>query len=576
VKPLKKHYWVANVASISSYRKRFELLKSERSTFIPLYRELSDYILAHRGRFLVSDKNKGHKRNTKQINSAARLAARTLASGMMSGVTSPARPWFMLSTGDADLDEKVDIKEWLHSVQKVMYKVFGQSNLYNSLHTLYSELGVFGTATMAVNQDFENVIHCKVFTAGSYCIATNGKGEVDTFYREYEMTVAQVVGEFGMENCSNNVKRLWDSGHSEAGINVVHGVELNDDRDNNSPLATGRKFRSFYFENGDSLSTKAHTIDANDKFLAQSGFNDFPVLAPRWDVTAEDVYATDCPAMTCLGDVKSLQLAEKRKYQAIDKMVSPPLMGQSNLRNKVGSNTLRANEIIWVDDVANGLTSIYGTSYRPDINLIKEEINGVEMRISRSMYEDLFLMLANSDRKQITAREVAEKHEEKLLMLGPVLERLHNELLDPLINRTFNILQENGVLPEPPEELQNKELKVEYVSVLAQAQRLVATGGIERLAEFAGSLAQVWPEARHKVDATQMVDDFSNALGVNPKQVRSDDAVAEIIAQEQQAAAAAQQQEQAMEMAKMAKPMAETDVKGQSILDRAADSAGLT
>ena len=563
------------MASITSYRKRYESLKSERSTFIPLYRELSDYHLAHRGRFLVNDKNKGHKRNTKQINNSSRLAARTLASGMMSGVTSPARPWFMLSSGDSDLDELTVVKEWLHDVQKVMYKVFSQSNLYNSLHTLYAELGVFGTASMAVNEDFDNVIHCKVFTVGSYCIATNGKGQVDTFYREYEMSVAQVVGEFGIENCSNNVKRLWETGHSEAGINIVHGVEPNDDRDNNNPLAKFKKYRSFYFENGDSLTSQANTIDANDKFLAESGFDEFPVLAPRWDITAEDVYATDCPAMTCLGDVKALQLAEKRKYQIIDKIASPPLQGNSALRNKVNNNSLKNNEIIWVDNIDQGLVSIYGAGFRPDIGAVKQEINDVEQRISRAMYEDLFLMLANSDRRQITAREIAEKHEEKLLMLGPVLERLHNELLDPLINRTFNVLQANGVLPPPPPELMEKELNIEYVSVLAQAQRLVATGGIERLAEFAGNLAAVWPEARHKVDATQMVDDFSNALGVNPKQVRSDDAVSEIIAQEQAAAAAQQQQMQAMEMAKMAKPLSETEVGGQSILDRAAESAGL-
>lgn len=561
------------MASITSYRKRYEALKSERSSFIPLYRELSDYHLAHRGRFLVNDRKGGHKRNTKQINNSSRLAVRTLASGMMSGVTSPARPWFMLSTGDSDLDKKTDVKEWLHDVQKIMYKIFSQSNLYNSLHTLYAELGVFGTATMAVNQDFDNVIHCKVFTVGSYCIGTNGKGQVDTFYREYEMTVAQVVGEFGIENCSNNIAQLWRTGNSEAGITIVHGVELNDDRDSNTPLAQYKKYRSFYFEGSDGKTPKARTTE--DKFLAQSGFDEFPILAPRWDVTAEDTYATDCPAITCLGDVKALQLAEKRKYQAIDKMVSPPLQGTTGLRNKVSGNTLKSNEILWVDSLDQGLASIYGANYRPDVNIIKAEIADVEQRISRSMYEDLFLMLANSDRRQITAREVAEKHEEKLLMLGPVLERLHNELLDPLINRTFSIAQSNGVFPEPPESLQDKELNIEYISVLAQAQRLVATGGIERLAEFAGSLAAVWPEARHKVDATQMVDDFSNALGVNPKQVRSDDAVAEIIAQEQAAAAQAAQQQQAMEMAAMAKPLSETEVGGQSILDRAAESAGL-
>lgn len=565
---------------ITSYRKRFEALKSERSTFIPLYRELSDYHLAHRGRFLVNDRNKGHKRNTKQINNTSRLAVRTLASGMMSGITSPARPWFMLSTGDSDLDEKAAVKTWLHDVQKVMYKVFNSSNIYNSLHTLYSEIGVFGTAAMAINEDYENIIHCKPFTAGSYCIATNSKGVVDTFYREYEMSVTQVVGEFGEENCSNNVKQLWRTGNSEASIIIIHAVEPNDNRDNNSPLAKDKRYRSVYFENGSATSTNStnisgSSVDVNDKFLYEGGFDDFPIVAPRWDVTAEDTYATDCPAITCLGDVKSLQLAEKRKYQAIDKMVSPPLQGNTNLRNKISGNSLKSNEILWVDNVEQGLTSIYGSSYRPDLNALTGEINNTEQRISRSMYEDLFLMLANSDRRQITAREIAEKHEEKLLMLGPVLERLHNELLNPLIDRTFNILDANGVLPEPPEELQDRELEIEYVSVLAQAQRLVATGAIEQLAQFTGGLAAVWPEARHKIDATQMVDDFSSALGVNPKQVRSDDQVAAIVQAEQQQAQQQAELQQGIELANAAKVASETQVGDGSALDRVAEQAGI-
>jgi len=121
-------------------------------------------------------------------------------------------------------------------------------------------------------------------------------------------------------------------------------------------------------------------------------------------------------------------------------------------------------------------------------------------------------------------------------MLGPVLERLHNELLDPLIDRTFNILQENGVLPPPPEELSGRDLSVEYVSVLAQAQQMVGIGAIERTATFAGQLAAIWPEARHKLDATQAVDDYAIALGINPKTIRSDDEVKKIVAAEQQAA----------------------------------------
>jgi hypothetical protein len=198
-----------------------------------------------------------------------------------------------------------------------------------------------------------------------------------------------------------------------------------------------------------------------------------------------------------------------------------------------------------------------------------------ENRIQRAFYEDLFLMLANTDRRQITAREVAEKHEEKLLMLGPVLERLHTELLDPLIDRTFAILQRNGVLPTPPPELQEKELSVEYVSVLAQAQRLVNTGAIDRLTEFAGNAAAIWPDARHKVDISQSIDDYGEALGVNPSIIRGDDEARAMAEAEAQAAAQAQAMEQGGQLVDMAKSASETEVSEDNALGTVMRRAGL-
>ena len=554
--------------NILSYNKRLEALRSERSSFIPLYRELSDYHLAHRGRFLTSDRNKGYKRNTKQINNTSRMSSRTLASGMMSGITSPARPWFRLSSGESDLDDVKAVKMWLHKVQQLMYKVFAQSNTYNSLHQLYSEIGVFGTAAMGVFHDFENVIWCKPYTVGSYMIGLDSQNISDTFYREYEISVGQCIKQFGIENVSHSVKQQWDKGNSEAWVKIVHAVEPNDDRDNASPLASEKPWRSVYYE------AKSATRDGQDKFLRESGFDEFPFVTPRWDVTAEDVYATDCPGITALGDTKAMQLAERRKYQAIDKLVNPPLQGPSALKNKVNGNTVGANDIVWHDQKNSGLSSIYG-NYRPDINVIKEEINNTENRVQRAFYEDLFLMLAQTDRRQITAREVAEKHEEKLLMLGPVLERLHTELLDPLIDRTFNILQQNGVLPRPPPELQDRELNVEYVSVLAQAQRLVATGAVDRLVGFTSEIAQIWPEARHKVDIFTAVDEYAESLGVDPSMVNSNEEAGARTQAEQQQAAQAQAMAQAEQGANMAKTASETEISENNALGAVMQRAGL-
>lgn len=553
---------------IISYNKRLEALRSERSTFLPLYRELSDYHLAHRGRFLTSDRNKGNKRNTKQINNTSRLSGRTLSSGMMSGITSPARPWFRLSTGDTELDDVKTVKMWLHQVQQIMYKVFAQSNFYNSLHQLYSELGVFGTGAMGIFQDFENVIWCKPYTVGSYMIGLNSQNISDTFYREYEISVGQCIKQFGEENVSISVKQQWEKGNSEAWVKIVHAVEPNDNRDNASPLANQKPWRSVYYEANKGKGSVAKN------FLRESGFDEFPFVTPRWDVTAEDVYATDCPGITALGDTKAMQLAERRKYQAIDKLVNPPLQGPSALKNKVNGNTVGANDIVWHDQKNGGLSSIYG-NYRPDINVIKEEILNAENRIQRAFYEDLFLMLAQTDRRQITAREVAEKHEEKLLMLGPVLERLHTELLDPSIDRTFNILQQNGVLPLPPPELQNRELNVEYVSVLAQAQRLAATGAVDRLVGFTGQIAAVWPEARHKVNAFAAIDEYAESLGVDPVMVNSNEEATARVQAEQQQAAQAQAMATAEQGASIAKTASEAEVTENNALGAVMRRAGL-
>ena len=195
-----------------------------------------------------------------------------------------------------------------------------------------------------------------------------------------------------------------------------------------------------------------------------------------------------------------------------------------------------------------------------------DDIMKTEDRVEKTFYVDLFLMLASSDRRQITAREVAERHEEKLLMLGPVLERLHNELLDPLIDRVFNMATRAHVLPEPPEILQGRELRVEYISVLAQAQRLVAVGAIEQLGGYIGEISAIWPDARHKFNALQSIDEYSEALGVSPNLVVTDEEVEEKLAAEAEAMKAQQFAESGPGMATAAKDLSETDTSGKNAL----------
>lgn len=539
-------------------RQRLELLRSqlegERSSFLPHWRNLNDYILPRRGRFFVQDTNKGERRNLNIIDSTGTMAARTLRSGMMSGVTSPARPWFRLTTPDPNLAEFDTVKNWLHDTSQRMSTVFLRSNLYNVLPIIYGDIGVFATSAMFMEEDFTgDVVRFYPFPIGSYMISTNDKLVVDTFLREFRMTVRQLVDRFvRMDNgsmdwtrVSSHVKFLFDAKQTEAWIDVVHVVMPNQDFDPNMIGAKFKKFISVYYERGSSSAAGSANYFSgsadSDKVLSESGYDFFPAMCPRWETTGEDVYGTDCPGMIALGDIKQLQTGERRSLEAIEKMVRPPMVGPTALRNAKAS--ILPGDITYLDE-REGLR---GFRAAHDINFNIQAVEGkqeqVRQRISRAFFEDLFLMLATSDRRQITAREIDERHEEKLLALGPVLEQLNQDLLDPLIDNTFNIMLRQGLLKEPPEELGGMELKVEYISIMAQAQKLAGLAGIERFTQYASGVAAVNPEALDKINVDQLIDVYGDITSIPPGVIRTDEEAAGA----RQARADAQQAAQRME-----------------------------
>ena len=526
---------------------RKESLWTERSSWVTHWREISDYQQPRAGRFVASDRNKGDKRANNILDNTAVFSARTLAAGLMSGITSPARPWFRLEIKDKDLMEAGAVKTWLHDVAALIRAIFASSNTYRSLHTIYEELGLFGTGASIVLPNFDNVMHHYPLTIGEYALATDAEGNVNTLAREFQMTVEQMVTRFGKENVSQTVRNMYDKGQYDAWVDVVHLVEPRRERDLRKMDGKNMRFASIYLEPGK---------DDFDRFLGESGFRRFPVLAPRWVVTGNDVYGTS-PGMECLGDVKQLQHQQKRKGQAIDYQVNPPL--QVPTKYKEAQKARLPGGVFYVDSL--GQSAGVRSAYDVNLNLqhLMLDIQDVRERIRSAYYADLFLMLANDTRSGVTATEVAERHEEKLLMLGPVLERLHNELLSPLIDMAFDYAERAGILPPAPPELEGMEIQVEFISVLAQAQRAVATQGMDRLLGAVGQLAAVKPEVIDKIDFDQVIDDYGDAYGVNPKIIVPDDQVAALRQQRAQAAQAAQSAAVAPQVVESAKTASEID-----------------
>ena len=554
-------------------------LENERSSFLSHWRDIGEYILPRRPRFTVTDANRGDRRNQKIIDSTATMAARTLRSGMMSGVTSPARPWFRLTTPDPDLAEFGPVKEWLSLVERRMTTSFLRSNLYNVLPIVYGDMGVFATGAMYIEEDFSgDVIRCYPFPIGSYYIAQDDKLKVNTFMRDFRMTVNQLIMRFGRVEGSKNinwdvfsthVRNLWENGQREAWIDVCHVIKPNEDYDPNKLESKFKKYYACYFERSiANTSGNALTSMDSDKFLEEKGYDYFPILCPRWEITGEDIYGTDCPGMIALGDVKQMQLGEKRIMQAVEKIINPPMVAPTLLRSQKAS--ILPADITYVDEREGqrGFRPAHEINFR--INEMENKQQQVRQRISRAFFEDLFLMLAQSDRRQITAREIEERHEEKLLALGPVLEQLNQDLLNPLIDIAFEMHVRQQLIPPAPEELQGSDLKVEYISIMAQAQKLVGIAGVERFTGFVGQMASFDPSVLDKIKPDQIVDVYADMTSVPPSIIRTDEDTETLRAQKAQQVQQQQKMNMIQQGAVAAKDLSQAKLDEENVLSKLA------
>lgn len=514
--------------TLTRIRSRWAALKSERASWDAHWREISDSLLPRAGRYMTGDRNKGQKRYNNIYDSTGTRGLRILSAGMMAGMTSPARPWFRLATGDSELTKSHAVRTWMSDVTRLMLDVFQRSNLYRALHGMYEELGAFGTAACIVLPDYNDVIRCYPLTVGEYAISTDFRGQVNTLYREFDLTVGQIVAEFGIDACSDSVRDAHARGRHDDWITVIHAIEPRENYDSGKGDSLNMPFRSCYFESSASASMP----------LRESGFRRFPAICPRWATTGGDIYGTG-PGMEALGDIKQLQTEQLRKAQGIDYQTNPPLQAPSMFKNH-GLNTLPGG-VSFFD--STGPNSGIRSAFEVNINLshLLADIQDVRERIKGSFYADLFLMISNANKNGLTATEVAERHEEKLLMIGPVLERLHNEILSPLVEMTFARMVEANIIPTPPPELQGKELSVEFVSMLAQAQRSIATNSVDRFVGNIGAIAQFKPEVLDKFDADKWADSYADILGVDPELIVPGERVALIRQERAQAQQAAQQ-----------------------------------
>lgn len=520
-------------------------LRNDRYPFWTLWREVADYYLPKRYIWLQSGKEARVRsaKNPYILDSTGTMAARVLASGMMNGITSPSRPWFRLRVPGSE-EENDAATRWADEVVRRMLYIMSESNFYNAMAVLYLDLVVFGSAAVLIYEDDESIIRCYNPALGEFYFGQSHRLVVDTFAREFKQSVKQLVTRFGEENVSETIRQKWKKGGADTlhMYDVTHLIEPN-----TGAVPKKFKYQETYWETGSNSAG----------VLAQRGFNELPGIFPRWEVSANDSYGTS-PAMDALPDVIQLQQETKRKAQGLDKMVNPPIVADVQLQHR--PTALMPNGITYIAGANNvGAKPLY--QINAPLQEMTEDIREVQGRIREALHNNLFNMISQIDTVR-SATEIDARREEKLVLLGSVLERFENEALSPAVKRIFSIMQRQGMLPDPPPDMEGVDLKIEYVSILSTAQRAVAAAPTERWLQLIGNLAQVAPQTLQVPAWEELVRNYGTAIGVQARDMRSREEVAE----EQKAVAAKQEAEEmaaaAPPLASAAESLSNTDVGG--------------
>lgn len=528
----------------------FAQLSRERETWMPHWREVKDFVVPWRGRYLSgtsdSEVDDGGTKDKKIINPAATQALQILASGMQSGLTSKARPWFALANSDPGLNRYKPVQVWYGQVQDILYDVFARSNVYNALLHTYLEMGGFGAGALGLFMHPLKVLYARPFTVGTYYISLNYRLEVDAFFSVDYRTSRQMVQDYGIEAVSQRVKDAYDRKDFTARFKVINAIIADRAKIKIAPKPD-RPIVSVHFE------SDATEADGKNGFLRVSGYDSFPVMTPRWDCTDSDSYGYS-PTRSQIANIKMLQRMETDCLKGVGKVANPPVKAPAELARQ-GVNAA-AGGINFVSN-AESLTPLYQVA--PDVKSLQFKIDRVIADIKEGYYNNLFLAILSGDTGTMTAREVVERHDEKLLMLGPVLERVHYELLDPLIDRAFALCNEAGLIPPPPVELKASATVVEYTSILSQAQKAVGVGRTEQFAGFLGSISALYPEARNILDVYAAADNYAKSIGVPPQITRSKEAYDAIAKAEAQRLQMAQNAQIGGNLAKSAALMSDVD-----------------
>tara|TARA_R100001129_G_scaffold51797_1_gene35732 strand:- start:4971 stop:6593 length:1623 start_codon:yes stop_codon:yes gene_type:complete len=475
--------------------KRLNKLKSVRGTWEEHWQQLADYIVPRKGN-VTRKRTPGAKRMELVYDGTAIHAAEMLSASLHGMLTNPNLAWFELAYMDREYNEDDEALEYLEQVSEIMNREFQRSNFSEQVHELYHDLVTFGTGVMFITDaPNKNGVRFATRHISECYVAEDELGRIDTVYREFKMNLRALVRQFGEDAIGDEMrKKLAKDPYDE--ITVVHIVMPRDDRDAQRIDAANKPFASIYIEPKQKI------------VLREGGFDEFAYVCPRFLKSSNDEggYGRS-PAMTALPDTAMINAMSKTTIAAAQKQVDPPLMVPDDgfvlpVRTRPGGlNYYRSGSRDRIEPLNIGANNPLG------LNIEQQRREAIR----QAFYVDQLLM---GNGPQMTATEAILKNEEKMRLMGPLMGRLQAELLQPMIERVYSLLQRQRQFPDPPDIIQGRSFDIEYVSPMAKAQRQTDVQSIMRLFELLAPIASVDAGVFDHLDVDGLVRHMLKTLSI--------------------------------------------------------------
>ena len=472
--------------------------ESMRGDWEPLWRELHTYTAPYKG-FALDSTCIVHN-NQKILDSTATRAINTAVSGLVSGIISPTRPWFRLRFTDTSINENAAARTWIDSLETTVRNVLLQSNFYQSMHSLFLELITFGSATLYIDKGTAYPIEYTCLRCGEFAWNSTTNNTIDTVIRRIKTSLMSLVKAF--PQLSNNQAfhaRLTKNPYEE--ILLVHIVMPSTHDNETSP------YQSFLYEENTNL------------LIHEGTYHEFPFITARWDASSSSLYGYS-PAMTLLPDIKLLQEMTKNQVNAIQKVINPPMKIPTTFKRPLNLVPGAPNYVDPHTEAA--ITPLY--QINPDIPAINKKIEDIRNAIREGFFTNLFLLFAEHS-TQMTAREVSERGAEKLLLLGPMIERYQNEILAPLLRRTMGVLYRDGLLPAIPSQLSHIPFHIQFSSVLSEAQYSYTANTIRHFLNDVATLSTMNNSVLNKINYSQIVDELALYNAIPSRIIAADEEI---------------------------------------------------